>query len=159
MSGFAFFSEMERPLPVVFQYRHMKITAKMHIASPFINVTPLIDVLLVLLIIFMVISPMRQGKFEAKIPQKAEAQATDSGSELVVTVESVGGYRLNSQAVQTLPELEHALARALNGRPYDMKSVFIRAPRTIDYGKVVRVIEVMKNAGSFPIGLQLENLD
>lgn len=128
-------------------------------AAPFINVTPLIDVLLVLLIIFMVISPMRPGKFEAKIPQRMEAQSIVSGHELIVTVEWAGGYRLNSQSLQTLPELEQALARALEGRPQDMKSVFIRAPQAIGYGKVVKVIDVMKNAGSFPIGLQLENLD
>ncbi|MBO0800246.1 MAG: biopolymer transporter ExbD, partial [Blastocatellia bacterium] len=63
--------------------------------SPNINVTPLIDILLVLLIIFMVISPLKPVKFEIKAPQKlppdnSQYVTTDS---LVVTIDDRGGYR------------------------------------------------------------------
>jgi len=127
--------------------------------SPFINVTPLIDVLLVLLIIFMVISPIKARKFEAKIPEKTDQETILTGLELVVTIGREGEYRLNTQPVGTLTDLESALHRALDGRPEALKAVFVKAPRSLRYGEVVKVIDVMKSAGSAPIGLQLEDLD
>jgi biopolymer transport protein ExbD len=124
--------------------------------APYINVTPLIDVLLVLLIIFMVISPLRPSRFEAKIP---EAPPIDTPSEcelcLVVSVEQ-SGYRLNMTPAANLNELLHS---ALDGRPPDRKATFIKAPRGLQYGAVVRVIDVMTAAGCTPIGLQLDGLD
>ena len=130
-------------------------------ATPFINVTPLIDVLLVLLIIFMVISPTRPYRFETKIPEKAPSPEPKQENDLslVVTVNSGGGYQLNSQAAASLPELDVLLHRALDGRPENLKAVFVKAPRALHYGEIVKVIDVMKSAGSTPIGLQIENLN
>jgi biopolymer transport protein ExbD len=131
-----------------------------HHASPFINVTPLIDVLLVLLIIFTVISPTKLGRFEAKVPEKpAGPNVVETSLALVVTVDREGGYRLNSQPAGTLDELERWLHYALDGRPSDRRAVFVKAPRALRYGEVVKVIDVMKSAGSSPIGLQIEDLD
>lgn len=131
-----------------------------HNAKPFINVTPLIDVLLVLLIIFMVISPTRPHRFDARIPEKTESPETEVNNQsLVVTINREGGYQLNSQPAASLPELDALLHRALDGRPENLKSVFVKAPRALHYGEVVKVIDVMKNAGSAPIGLQIENLN
>lgn len=128
--------------------------------APFINVTPLIDVLLVLMIIFMVISPARPNKFDAKIPEKQESGCGDDHNlTLVVTVNHGGGYALNMQPAKTLDELQSQLHRALDGRPADLKAVFLKAPRTLNYGEVAKVIDVMKIAGCAPIGLQIENLD
>lgn len=132
---------------------------KNNTATPFINVTPLIDVLLVLLIIFMVISPMKPARFEAKIPEKAPPIAGDNKFSLVVTVNSEGGYQLNSQPAATLDELDALLHRALDGRPENLKAVFLKAPRALHYGEVVKVVDVMKAAGTTPIGLQIENLN
>jgi biopolymer transport protein ExbD len=130
---------------------------------PYINVTPLIDVLLVLLIIFMVISPAKPNRFEARIPEKLPP---DSPPEpacelcLVVSVMPGGaGYKLNAQEAATLADLNAQLHLALDGRPSDRKAVFLKAPSTLAYGEVVKVIDVMKEAGSAPIGLQLEYLD
>jgi biopolymer transport protein ExbD len=127
--------------------------------GPNINVTPLIDVLLVLLIIFMVISPLKPSRFEAKIPDKPERDTTE-GCELclVVTVEQ-SSYRLNAAAAASLNELEALLHSALDGRPLDRKATFIKAPRGLQYGEVVKVIDVMAAAGCAPIGLQLDGLD
>jgi len=128
--------------------------------APFINVTPLIDVLLVLLIIFMVISPARPGRFETRIPEKApqDSEVINRDS-LVVTINREGGYQLNSQPAATLAELDALLHRALDGRPENLKAVFVKAPRASRYGEIVRVIDLMKAAGSAPIGLQIENLN
>ncbi|MBP6822046.1 MAG: biopolymer transporter ExbD [Acidobacteria bacterium] len=133
---------------------------KNNTATPFINVTPLIDVLLVLLIIFMVISPTRPARFEAKIPEKAPPQSESVNKfSLVVTVNNVGSYQLNSQPAATLADLDALLHRALDGRPQDLKAVFLKAPRGLHYGEVVKVVDVMKAAGTTPIGLQIESLN
>ena len=127
---------------------------------PFINVTPLIDVLLVLLIIFMIISPIRPSKFDAKVPQKAEPPDDRINPlALVVTINRDGGYTLNTQPANTLEELQSQLYRALDGRPENLKAVLLKAPRTLRYGETVKVIDLMKMAGSAPIGLQIEELD
>jgi len=130
-------------------------------AVPYINVTPLIDVLLVLLIIFMVISPQKPHQFEAKVPQKppddAKEQPPDPLS-LVVTLQR-SGYKLNTSDVPNLDELSKQLHAALDGRPTDRKAVFIKAPKSLNYGEVVKVIDVVKAAGGAPIGLQIEALD
>ena len=129
-------------------------------ATPFINVTPLIDVLLVLLIIFMVISPMKPARFETKIPVKAPPpNDADINLSLIVTVNREGGYQLNSQPAATLTDLDALLHRALDGRPENLKAVFLKAPRSVHYGEVVKVVDVMKAAGTTPIGLQIENLN
>lgn len=132
-------------------------------AIPNINVTPLIDVLLVLLIIFMVISPQKPHQFEAKIPEKPpenqENVPPDPLSLLVTVPRTGGGYKLNTQEAPSLEELQKQLFAALNGRPGDRKAVFIKAPRGLNFGEVVKVIDVVKAAGGAPIGLQIEALD
>jgi biopolymer transport protein ExbD len=129
--------------------------------TPFINVTPLIDVLLVLLIIFMIISPSRGNKFDARIPDRPDTgdPAPEPNQALVVTIDHGGNYALNMQPAKTLNELQSQLRRALDGRPTEFKAVFLKAPRTLNYGDVAKVIDVMKAAGCAPIGLQIENLD
>ena len=68
-------------------------TTKVNRAVPNINVTPLIDVLLVLLIIFMVISPKKPHKYEAKLPEKSQAEQTQPELILVVSVSRENGDR------------------------------------------------------------------
>jgi len=128
---------------------------------PYINVTPLIDVLLVLLIIFMVISPAKPSCFDARIPEPSPSSAPEPVCDLCLMVSVLpggGSYKLNAQDAATLTDLSAQLHQALDGRPADRKAVFLKAPPALAYGEVVKVIDVMKEAGSFPIGLQLENL-
>lgn len=132
-------------------------------ATPNINVTPLIDVLLVLIIIFMVISPQKPHRFEAKIPEKPPEEQKDLPPDplsLLVTVPKAGdGYKLNSEELAGTSALYDRLFAALNGRPADRKAVFIKAPRTKPFGDVVKVIDEVKRAGGQPIGLQIEDLE
>ena len=128
---------------------------------PFINVTPLIDVLLVLLIIFMMISPRKPHQFDSRVPDKPrdnQPQHVDPSS-LVVTIPGTGRYFLNQTAVGTPQELADLLRKALDGRPTDHKTVFIKAPRGLVYAEVIKVVDVVKGAGAFPIGLQIEGLE
>jgi len=153
-------------------------------AKPVINVTPLIDVLLVLLIIFMVAAPFRPHRFMAKLPappQNPQHLAPNINT-LVVTIQADRTLLLNSlDDMGTVDDLAPLSAKLrsvfeerLQNRAYrwDMsmrsdlpdrdrieKTVFIKAPRNIPYGEVTRVIDGLKGAGAQPIGLQLDDLN
>lgn len=146
-------------------------------AVPNINVTPLIDVLLVLLIIFMVISPMKPSRFEAKVP--AEPKPEDQQSQpkpnpltLVVTIDKSNlGLKLNNQDMGNVTDpsaLTTELTKLFKDRETNgvfregtnqvEKTLFIKAPRSVKYGDVVKVIDAVKVAGAEPIGLQIDDL-
>jgi biopolymer transport protein TolR len=136
---------------------------KLGMAPPNINVTPLIDVLLVLLIIFMVIQPQKEAKFESQIPQKpqeSQPNVTPPSDMLMVDVKMTGSgpdqqIELNSKPM-TLQELGTILKDLLEQRPD--KTVFIKAPKDKQYGDIVAVIDTVKGAGAQPIGLQIDYL-
>ncbi len=145
--------------------------------QPQINVTPLIDVLLVLLIIFMVISPLKPTRFKALVPARPqpELKVVPNPFTLVVTMDAAGRLRLNQGAVLGTPDDMSRLsilltdifrmrAAELHGLPLpvgltSLSTVFVKAPRTIHYGEVARVIDCLKGAGAEPIGLQLDELE
>ena len=132
---------------------------KVNRAIPNINVTPLIDVLLVLLIIFMVISPKKPHKYEAKLPEKSQAEQTQPELMLVVSVSRENGLLLNQTKAQNLAELNSLLHTALDARPLDRKAVFLKGSPNMNYGAVAEVIDTIKESGAAPIGLQLEALE
>jgi biopolymer transport protein ExbD len=130
--------------------------------TPTINVTPLIDVLLVLLIIFMVIQPHKEARFESQIPQKPDPSMPDLPAPsdlLVVDVKRGSGpdqiIELNSKPLSLL-ELDSTLGSVLNQR--GDKTVFVKAPKDQSYGEVMRVIDIIKGAGAAPIALQVDYL-
>ena len=150
---------------------------------PFINVTPLIDVLLVMLIIFMVAAPLKMARFAAKlpIPPNRDEKVTPNDKTLVVTIELDRTLKLNGltdmgtvddsaklslRLVSLFQERtkNHAYRDDMLSRldlPEELrieKTVFIKAPRAMSYGEVARVIDGVKGAGAEPIGLQLDDL-
>jgi biopolymer transport protein ExbD len=132
-------------------------------ATPYINMTPMIDILLVLLIIFMVISPKKPHRFESRIPERPPENMPEQPPDplaLLVTIPMDGEtYKLNVEELSGLKALGERLFKALDGRPADRKAVFIKAPRALNYGQIVKVIDVVKQVGGEPIGLQIEGLD
>ncbi|CAN5787967.1 protein TolR [soil metagenome] len=146
-------------------------------ATPNINVTPLIDVLLVLLIIFMIITPVKPSKFEAKVPAEPKDQQQNLDVKpnpltLVIGINrATRGITLNNEAVGTLDEPE-ALTTRLSAIFKDReandvrregtneieKTIFIKSPTSVRYGDVIRVIDAAKMAGAEPIGLQIDDL-
>ena len=138
---------------------------KLGMAQPNINVTPLIDVLLVLLIIFMVIQPRREAQFESNIPQKPDVQddkqtVVPPADLLMVEVDLQGtgldqNVKLNSKSM-SLIELGDTLKNLLEQRPD--KTVFIKGPKEKQYGDVVNVIDTVKGAGAERVGLQIDFL-
>lgn len=142
--------------------------------KPNINVTPLIDVLLVLLIIFMVITPMKPSDFKAKIPQEPKQDGGESNPlSLIVNVNSNHTLVLNKRTdlgtienPQKLIEiLGNIFSRRAENGVFDesnqkiQKTVFIKAPRNLAYGEVVKVVDAVKIAGAEPISLQIDDLD
>lgn len=145
-------------------------------ATPSINVTPLIDVLLVLLIIFMVISPLKPSRFEAKVPAEPkpdqQQNAKPNPLTLVVAVNKADmKLSLNKDPFGDVSD-PSALTNRLNeifkdrenngvfreGTNEVEKTVFIKSPRSVKYGDVVKVIDAVKQAGAQPIGLQIDDL-
>lgn len=151
-------------------------------AKPNINVTPLIDVLLVLLIIFMVISPSKPSRFEAKVPQETKAEnLPPNPNTLIVTINANSSLRLNQEEAGSIAEpqsLMEKLAGEFEARLQDgiydeslakrgdlsndekvLKTVFIKAPKNFSYGEVAKVVDAVKLAGANPVGLQIDALD
>ena len=144
---------------------------------PAINVTPLIDVLLVLLIIFMVITPIKPSSFKTKVPQEPTAEqqkAEPNPDTLIVSVDDGSGLSLNKEtALGTVDEpgkLISRLRQVFDDRieNYGLSSggdgsiprhVFIRAPRGLDYGSVAKVVDAVKMSGADPIALQIDELN
>ena len=120
-----------------------------------INITPYIDILLTLLVIFMVITPVRQLGFPVKVPQPApeKQEPASSANTIVVTVGKADHIALNQQPVG-FSDLGAKLEQIYSARAN--KTMFISASPDLPYGDVVHVIDVAKGAGAGDIGLLTE---
>jgi biopolymer transport protein ExbD len=122
-----------------------------------INITPYIDILLVLLIIFMVITPIRQLDLEVKVPQASSdsGPATPDPSVIVVSISDTMEIAINGLD-QSLGQLGAELFRIYSER--SNKAMFITASAKLPYGDVVRIIDIAKGAGVGDIGLITEEI-
>ena len=154
-------------------------------AVPYINVTPLIDVLLVVLIIFMVITPLKPSRFQADIPTQRDpnedlSQLKPNPLTLVVSISTDLQPKLNADTIGSVNDtapLSQRLAQLFQQRKETRaykpgmetrtdlpdadrieKTVFVKAPRSLKYGDVVKVIDAIKGAGASPVGLQVDDL-
>ena len=154
-------------------------------AQPYINVTPLIDVLLVLLIIFMVVTPLKPSRFKADIPTQRDpnedlSKLKPNPLTLVVSIAPDLSIKLNQDSFGSVNEttplaqrLAQVFKERIQTRAYKIgyetrsdlkeedrieKTVFVKAPRAAKYGDVVKVIDAIKGAGANPVGLQVDDL-
>jgi biopolymer transport protein TolR len=115
-----------------------------------INVTPLVDVVLVLLIIFMVTAPFLQGGLQIDLP-KVATRGLDVREGLIVSVRADRTIAIGNSIV-TMDKLEDALAREGAAR----RPVFLKADQRVPYGDIVQLIARLRRSGVAALGLVTE---
>jgi biopolymer transport protein TolR len=118
-----------------------------------INVVPLVDVMLVLLVIFMVTAPILQQGVSVELPQAKAGALSGEDQQLVVSIDKKGTVYLNDNAI-TVEELGPKLEAVVRLKPD--KQVFLRADRAVPYGDVVRAMAAIKAGGVQSLGMITE---
>ena len=124
-----------------------------------INVTPLVDVVLVLLIIFMVVTPLLEKDIEVRVPDTETVDMPEElpDNQLVVQVDARGGYSINAEVI---PEADYVprLKRMLAAKSKEDRIVFFMAEDTANYGKLIAALDGAKEAGANVLGMATEDL-
>jgi len=120
-----------------------------------INVTPLVDVMLVLLIIFMVTAPMMQSGIGVNLPQ-AETESAPAEEGLTLTITKDRYIHMEDSAVNQFL-LEQKLKEYFYGK--EKKVVFLRADESLNYGFVIHIMDIIKKAGVEVLGLVSEPIE
>src|SRR5262245_34253764 len=118
-----------------------------------INVTPFVDVVLVLLIIFMVTAPMMQQGIDVDLPKTTTQNLRVHNEPLIITVKKDGSYFLANTSVNE-KDLGTKLQAILSG--LDDKGVFLRADQSANYGSVVKALAAARLAGATKLGMVTE---
>lgn len=119
-----------------------------------INVTPFVDVMLVLLIIFMVATPMMTQGLEVDLPQTKQVETLPSENEhMVLTIRRDGRIYLDEYQIENIGDLEGYLQRLVKDKN---KTLFLQADREVPYGLVVEVMGQIKAAGIENLGVMAD---
>ena len=123
-----------------------------------INITPLVDVVLVLLIIFMVLTPLLQLGYDVNVPPKAtvEASVVANKAQLIVTQVEEKKVFLNKEQIN-IDQLSLKLTDILKHQ--SDKTVFFSAADELNYGEVMKTMDVIRNAGAERIGIITEKVN
>lgn len=121
-----------------------------------INVTPFVDVMLVLLIIFMVTAPMMMQGVDVSLPVAASEPLPVEEEQLIISINKENQVFINNAQV-AIENLADKLTKILEGRVD--RGVFLKADKDISYGMVVRVMSEIKGAGIEKLGMVTAPLD
>jgi len=121
-----------------------------------INITPFVDVMLVLLIIFMVTAPMMVQGVNVMLPESSSGPISSEDNHLVVSIDQDGKIYINDLNV-TSDFLGEKLKKILENR--SGKEVFLRADKRVSYGVVVSVMSEIKGAGVEKLGMLTEPIE
>ena len=118
-----------------------------------INVTPFVDVMLVLLVIFMVTAPMMMQGVDVALPETTSEPLIAKKENLIITINKENQIYINDYQV-ALDFLQEKLIKIFEGR--EDREVYLRADKDIPYGVVVRVMSEIKGAGVDQLGMVTE---
>ncbi len=125
-----------------------------------INVTPMVDIMLVLLIIFMVVTPLLQSGVTVTLPRGKnpdEDSNITKDTAVVVAIPSEGMYYIGRDLIQGKEELVQTITTRMGAlKPSDPQVVYIKGGTNVNYGEVVNVINSIRDAGFDQIGLVAE---
>lgn len=123
-----------------------------------INVTPMVDVMLVLLIIFMVVTPFLQQGVTVVLPKGPhgdEDQNINKESAVIVAIPSDGVYYLGRDAL-SLSEIQSRIEKMMEGKPLSDRVVYVKGDNRVHYREVVSVIDAIRSAGIDRVGLVVD---
>jgi biopolymer transport protein TolR len=124
-----------------------------------INVTPLVDVVLVLLIIFMVLTPLLEKDIEVRVPEtEVENTPPETNDQLVVQLTEAGAIKINAETMGGQEEYVTRLKRILAAKPREERVVFFMAEDNANYGALIGVMDGAKTAGAVVLGMATEDL-
>lgn len=123
-----------------------------------INVVPFIDVMLVLLVIFMITTPLLTQGVKVELPKtSAKALPPDQKEPLIVTVDMAGNFYLNVAEKPSQPLTERMLTylagQELAQQKEDQRPVLVRGDKNVNYGKVIQAMVILQQAGAKSVGL------
>lgn len=118
-----------------------------------INVTPLVDVMLVLLVIFMVTAPLLQQGVEVNLPKTTNAPLPGSEEQLVISVDKSGVIYIGAGNRVEMSEVGKKVAAILAKRPADARKAYIKADSTLQYQIVMDLMGTLYQSGITQIGL------
>ncbi len=121
-----------------------------------INITNLVDVVLVLLIIFMISAPLLQSGIEINLPKTSSATIDEESEGVVVTLDNKGGIYINDTWTR-LENFERTLSKEMDAK--NTNAVYLRGDSSVVYGTAIAVIGRIKNMGIENIGLITEQIE
>jgi biopolymer transport protein ExbD len=135
----------------------LKRQRKRVLAKGDINVTPFIDILLVLLVIFMTITPVAPKGFRTNVPQAAppNPDQTQPVETIVISLDRDGGLHINQKEVElpALPDELHQIFKTRND-----KTVFVQADSDLLFAQIAQIIDAAKSSGVEGVGLMTDQI-
>ena len=122
-----------------------------------INVTPMADIMIVLLIIFMVITPMLQKGVDVKLPQASNSkERKDEPKSIVVAIRKDSATYLGSQKLDDQNQLQPLIKERLQDLPEGARMIYLKADQELPYSEVMKVMDLCREAGVEEVALIAE---